>query len=142
MPTRFNIIKKGYDPVEVDSYIAALEAELKGYRDKTTAINNAIVNAQIAADNIIQNAKNQGRIIKENSVRQLADIAGSIAHQRQFLRGFIEEYNAVLGKYLQTIVEQDIALVGKKIDGLENYLVGFASELAEDLEIEKSRGIS
>jgi len=139
MSYKFNIVKKGYETSEVDARFADMEAELKRYIDKNSAINNAIINAQIAADNIIQNAKNQARIIKENSVRQLLDITNSIASQRQLLRGFSDEYNAMLDRYLRPVSDSDTTLVAKKIDALEAYLKGFSDELADELDGERNR---
>jgi len=142
MSERFNIVKKGYDPAEVDSYLTMLETELKNYREKNSAINNAIVNAQIAADSIIQNAKNQARIIKEGSVRQLTEISASIGSQRQLLKGFTEEYAAVLNKYMTAASNADMSSVAAKIDAFESFLQGYTGEITDELEVDRTKFIT
>jgi len=139
MPDRFNIVKKGYDPAAVDQYINHLEAELKSHRDKSGVINQAIVSAQQAADNIILNAKNQGRAMKEDTSRQLGEIAASVHAQRQLLNDFVREYNATVSKYLNAMDSQDLKMVSGKIDALETFLHSFAEEVKDDLQVEKKK---
>ena len=138
MSEKFELVKKGYDPKEVDVYIRALEVELRSYKDRDEVIRNAIVSAQQAADNIIQNAKNQARHMRENTAKQLEDISISIAAQRQMLSAFVREYEVLVSKYLKPIDNADFAAIYSKIDSLESYLKGFSEEVAEDIEIAKS----
>jgi len=141
MPDRFVVVKKGgYDPVAVDQYMDKLEMELRSHREKGATINHAIVSAQQAADNIVLNAKNQGRLIKESTAKQLEDISTSINSQRQLLNDFVREYNNIIAKYLKVMDSQDFKLVSGKIDALEAFLHSFSEEVHEDLEIEKKSG--
>jgi len=138
MTGRFNYVRKGgYDPAEVEHYVGELEAQLKLYKDKDAAINQAIISAQAAADNIILNAKNQGRTIRENVAKQLEDVSLSIATQRSMLNNFVDAYNAVIAKYLRVVDNEDFKTVSDKIDTLEAYLRDFSQEVHEDLQIEK-----
>ena len=137
MPERFSIVKKGYNPVEVDERLSALEEEVRAYREKDDAIRNAIVNAQIAADSIIQNAKNQGRTIRENTAKQLQDVSSSIVTQKRMLADFARDYNEMVSKYLTVTKNEDFKMISKKIDALEEYLKIYSEEVTEDLEIEK-----
>ena len=137
MSDRFNMVKKGYDPEAVDRYIATLEAQIETYREKDKAINNAIISAQQAADNIILNARNQSRVIRENTVKQMGDISLSVNAQRQMLSEFEREYIAVVSKYLRPTDNEDFVAIGSKIDALESYLADFSDEVSEDLELEK-----
>jgi len=136
MSERFVLVKRGYDTEAVDRYVAVLEAQIDSYRQKDRAINNAIVSAQQAADGIIVNAKNQGRIIRENTVKQLGDITLSINTQKQLLEDFVNEYNYVATKYLKLVDNEDFKAVVSKINALESYLADFSDEVVEDLEIE------
>ena len=122
MPDRFNIVKKGYDTTEVDEYIASLEEVVKSYKEKDTAIKNALISAELAADNIILNAKNRSVEMKDNSVRQLKDIAQSISTQKELLSDFQKEYEVFMQKYLQQVVQTDVKAVRDKIDALEVFL--------------------
>lgn len=122
MPNRFAYIKRGYDPDEVDAKIDSLEDIIKGYRDKDAAIKNAILSAQIAADNIIQNAKNQAAEIRTAAVEQIKDIQLSVVTQKDMLAQFQNEYNILAKKYLKDVNEEDIKVVAGKIDALEKHL--------------------
>ena len=85
---RFNIVRKGYCPEDVDAYLdtvkdylTKLEANQKSsmkeidrltnslieYKQKELSINNAIVNSQISADGILQDARNAADDIVKNA---------------------------------------------------------------------------
>jgi len=137
MSQRFNVVKKGYDTGEVDRYIESLYAKIKTYEEKDKAINNAIISAQQAADSIIINAKNQGKVIKENTAKQLNDIATSISTQRQMVADFANAYFSVASRYLKPMDNADFKAINEKINALESYLTDFSDEISEDLEIQK-----
>ena len=138
MTGRFNYVRKGgYDPAEVEHYIGELERQLKFYRDKDATINQAIISAQAAADNIVQNAKNQGRTIRENVASQLEDVSISISSQKTMLSNFVRDYDAILSKYLRVIDDEDFKGIVEKIDSIEAYLRDFSQEVHEDLQIER-----
>ena len=129
---KFNLIKRGYDPVEVDEYLQNLEEIIKGYKEKDSAIKNAILNAQLAADNIIKNAKLEAVECRKNAVNQIDSIIASVSMQRGMLESFRKEYNEMLEKYLQKISEDSIGRIGERIDALEKYLMQFSSDSIED----------
>ena len=137
MPNRFEYVKKGYDPEAVDRYIDMMELELRSYKEKSNAINQAIVSAQQASEGIIQNAKNQGRVIRANTAKQLEDVLISLATPRQWVTEFKEEYNNLVEKYLKTPNNKELNEITSKIDTLEAFLRSFSEEVNEDLEIEK-----
>jgi len=122
---KFSIVKKGYDIAEVDEYINMLEGVVKSYKDKDAAIKNALISAQLAADNIIQNAKNRSVEMKESSVKQLHDILNSLEQQKDMLADFQQEYEAQIQKYLHQIVPADMKAIGSKIDSLETFISKF-----------------
>jgi len=142
MADKFTIVKKGYDPAEVDKRLNMLEMEIKDYRDKDAAISNAILNAQLAADEILrkanvaadtimQNARSMSSRLNEKSADQVTSIIGSVKEQRSRLREFKEDYTALLSKYILKIDENDIALAENKAVELEGYLQKFVdNELA------------
>ncbi|MCL2855019.1 MAG: DivIVA domain-containing protein [Defluviitaleaceae bacterium] len=137
MSGRFAIVKKGYDTEAVDRYISTLEAQVDMYREKDMAINNAIVSAQRAADDIIYNAKRQSRVIRESVAKQVMDISLATDHQRRLLTDFAQEYSMIASKYLKVADNADFDNLSRKIDALEEYLTNFSEELTEDLELEK-----
>ncbi|MDR2903162.1 MAG: DivIVA domain-containing protein [Clostridiales bacterium] len=125
MPNKFNYVKRGYDPVEVDSYIETMETVIKSYKEKDASIKNAILNAQVAADGIILNAKYQSREIKESALRHVKEIKASVYLQKLMLKEFQEEYTGMLNKYMHIINNNDISAVRNKISVLEDYLDKF-----------------
>ena len=137
MSDRFSIVKKGYAPTEVEDYIRRLEDEIKSYKDRDATIHQAIISAQAAADSIVQNAKNQGRVIRENIAKQLEDVSLSIAGQKRMLAEFVEDYNDIISRYLRVIDNEDYKNIAEKVDGMAAYLQNFRQEIDEDLEIER-----
>ena len=126
----FNIVKRGYNPQEVDEYIETLEQVIKSYKDKDNAIKNAIISAQVAADNILKNTHLEVAEYKARSLELLQHILDSIETQKNHLQAFQDDYSNMLQKYLKPFEESDAAVVYEHIDELENYL----KELTESLE--------
>jgi len=129
---KFSIVKKGYDIAEVDEYINTLEGVVKSYKDKDAAIKNALISAQLAADNIIQNAKNRSVEMKESSVKQLHDILNSLETQKDMLGNFQKEYEAQVQKYLHHVIPEDIQAIRNKIESLESFISKFTQSEQED----------
>ena len=132
---KFTLIKRGYNPSEVDSYINTLDMVLKSYKDKDTSIKNAILNSQIAADNIVRNAELAADEIRRKAekdaseyrveaLKQLDDIRESIVRQKLFLNEFMHDYNTLISKYLQQYNENEITAIAVRIDELDKYLKG------------------
>jgi len=137
MPDRFMYVKRGYDPQEVDRYIESLEAVIKSYKEKDSAIKNAIISAQMAADNIVKNATIQVSDAKNQTLNQVKSISVSIAAQRAKILEFQQDYNAIIKKYVQNFNDGDIQVLMEKIDSLENYVskLGYqASEIGVPVE--------
>jgi cell division septum initiation protein DivIVA len=136
MPHSFPYVKKGYDPGAVDKHVGLLEAELKEYREKDAAIAGAILNAQIAADEILrkanvaaetiqQNARQLSARLNEKSADQIKSVINSVKEQRSRLNEFKSDYAALLSKYILTLEDNDISLAEKKAIELEGYLQKF-----------------
>jgi len=120
---RFSVVKRGYDMAEVDEYINKLEEVIKSYKDKDAAIKNALISAEMAADNIILNAKNRSYEMKESSVKQVQSILQSIEKQKEMMKAFQTEYEAQIQKYLHQVVQSDMTAISDKIDVLEAFLL-------------------
>jgi len=118
----FSIVKRGYNPQEVDEYIETLEQVIKSYKDKDNAIKNAIISAQVAADNILKNAHLEVVEYKQRTLSQLRYIYDSIEVQRSRMQSFQEDYNNMIRKYLRSFDESDAAVIYDRIDDLEKYL--------------------
>ena len=122
MPDRFTYVKRGYDPEEVDAYVNSLEEVIKSYKEKDNSIKNAIISAQMAADNIVRNANIQSEETRRAVAAQMYGIAQSVNEQRVRVREFQEEYTAFVKRYLSEFNEYDVNRINNKINELEAYI--------------------
>ena len=131
MPTSFSYVKKGYNPVEVDNYIETLENVVKSYKEKDSAIKNAIINAQIAADNIIKDAEKRSNDMSVQAIKKVELIRNSISAQRNLVKSFQDDYNTLVNKYVSNFNQKDVLPVYASISELEEYLTSLSSDFAE-----------
>jgi len=127
MPNRFEIVKKGYDPAAVDEYIETLEAVIKSYKEKDSAIKNAILNAQLAADNIVKNAETRSEEVKLTATRKIHELMESLAFHKQNLTNFKTSYNVLIRKYIRNINNVEFLELEEKIEMLEKSLKKYYS---------------
>ena len=118
----FTIVKRGYNPEEVDKYIATLEQVIKSYKDKDNAIKNAIISAQIAADNVIKNAHMQAEEYRAKVFEQMSDVKHAINKQRMRLKAFQDVYNNLIRKYLREVDDADMQELYGKLDDMEKLI--------------------
>ena len=128
----FSIIKRGYNPQEVDEYIETLEQVIKSYKDKDNAIKNAIISAQVAAENILKNTHMEAAEYKSRTLAQLKHIYDSIEKQRSNVQAFCDDYNDVLRKHLRPFEESDISMIYERISELEKYLRELSATVEEE----------
>ena len=128
----FSIVKRGYNPQEVDEYIETLEQVIKSYKEKDNAIKNAIISAQVAADNILKNTHLEVAEYKANTLAQLRFIYDSLEVQRSRVKTFQEDYENMLNKYLRNFDQSDLSVIYDRIDDLEKYLRELNSSAAEE----------
>ena len=122
MEDKFNIVKKGYDPTEVNRYIEKLEAVIYSYKEKDTAIKNALISAQVAADNIVKNAELEADKITKKALILMDKIQESIGEERALLQAFEKDYNVLIEKYVHKVNDVDIQKLRSRIDDMENYI--------------------
>jgi cell division septum initiation protein DivIVA len=119
---QFSYVKRGYNPEEVDKYVATLEQVIKSYKDKDNAIKNAIISAQVAADNVIMNAQMQAEAYKEKIVKQLTLVKDAVERQRVRVQAFQDVYTGLLRKYLREIEDSDFHDLYAKLDDMDKML--------------------
>ena len=126
----FEIVRKGYNPDEVDNYIETLEQQLEEYKEKSATINKAIINAQIAADNIIKaahsetdkilsQAKKEAQELKQTTINQIKYLKLNIANQKNLISNFKRDYEFLTEKYLNPLVTSDTDKVFEKLTEIE-----------------------
>lgn len=129
----FDIIKKGYNPIEVDRYIDELEAVIKSYKEKDAAIKNAIINAQMAAESIIgsaeaqagiiiKNAENEASEIKAETVRFLDKALEATVANKHHINSFRQEYHEMIQKYISPLDEDETARLIFEAEEAESYI--------------------
>jgi len=118
----FTIVKRGYSPEEVENYIGNLERIIQDYKEKDSSITNAIINAQVAADNIIKNAEVASNEIREMTISNLDNVYHSIDKQKQIVKDFQEQYYELVSKYLKDVQTTDFLDIFSSINELENYM--------------------
>ena len=130
----FSVTKRGYAPDEVDIYIQSLEDVIRSYKEKDNAIKNAIISAQIAADNMIKNAKLQADEYKTQIVRELDNVRVEVERERIKIREFEELYAALIRRYLLKLEEQDTSKLLNCLDEIDELLDHLAkSDLATNV---------
>jgi DivIVA domain-containing protein len=132
----FSLVKRGYNTEEVDAYISTLEQVIKSYKDKDNAIKNAIISAQVAADNILANARAQADEYKSKIRRQLQTVKDSIEVQRKRAQAFQDVYSNMLRKYLTEIEVKDTQDLHAKLNELEQIIDQLTN--LEELEAKSS----
>ena len=119
---QFTHVKRGYDPEEVDKYIATLEQVIKSYKDKDNAIKNAIISAQVAADNMIKNAKTQAEDYKTQISKELDKVRVEVDRQRMRIQAFQDVYNGLIRKYLTEVDGDGISELYSRLDDVDRLI--------------------
>lgn len=118
MKTSFNLVKKGYDPEEVQEYIQLLDKEIKTYKDKEQFISSALVEAQITAKNIIEDAKKQAQKIEDDAVDKLKDIKNKIEKSKEKIYQFQEDYTNFTKRFEASFNETELNKLLTSLDSI------------------------
>lgn len=116
---QFTYVKRGYDPEEVDRYIDTLEQVVQSYKEKDNAIKNAIISAQVAADNMVKNAKAQADEYKYQIAKELDKVTLEIERQRMRIRAFQDVYSGLVRKYLAEIQAEEMSDLFSRLDEVD-----------------------
>lgn len=132
MLDKFTYVKKGYDPYEVDEYVEKLEEMLKTYKQKDNTINNAIVSAQMAADNIINEANVKAAQMLSDTEIKIEQLKNILAMQKSIIDTFYTDYNALVNKYLSNLDGNDMITMYAKINSIEERINSLRSDRPSD----------
>jgi len=116
---RFNTMRNGYNIEEVNSYIATLENALAEYKEKDSAITNTMINAQIAADNIVKNAHLEAKDIRQETIAHLDSVSESLDKQRRMVTRFEKDYKELTERYLSNVEATHFKEALDKVDELD-----------------------
>lgn len=103
MAVKFSVVKKGYEPKEVEAYIEKLEASIDEYRQKEGAISNALISAEAASKQIIKAAEEKARDIivqaQDEMTEEITSVEKMIASEKKALDEFCSEYDTIVKNY-------------------------------------------
>jgi cell division septum initiation protein DivIVA len=154
MNNDFSIIRKGYDPQQVDSYITSLENIINKYREKEKAITQAIVSAQVISEQLISNAKNEAEQIKKDAKIRLSKMQSMLDAAEENLKEFQEDYGKLVSKYLVQFDEKNFQSLLEELHSIrdsfvlkenveqDSYEKTQAQRLFEQVNNEQPQGIS
>lgn len=114
----FPIVKKGYDPYTVETYLTNLQETLKNYQQKDNVINNAIVSAQVAADNIIHEANVKSAKMLADTEAKLEQMQNLLSTQANIIKTFENDYKELVKKYLSNFDANDVLKISSKINNI------------------------
>ncbi len=121
----FTIVRRGFEPREVDTYIVSLESQIEKrdkkieeYRSREDAISRAVVEAQMMADSIIEKAKEEASRLKEEATARLESLRAEALQLRNSLTEFQESYNRILRRYLYSSHCDDLRKLYDRLDEL------------------------
>ena len=116
-------MKRGYDPEAVNKHISTLMQVIKSYKEKDNAIKNAIISAQVAADNMLKNARLQAEDHKNQINQELEKIRQEVERQRMRLHAFQDVYTGLVRKYLTTLEDNDMVDLHNRLDDIDRLIV-------------------
>lgn len=114
----FNLVRKGYDPEEVDAYIYKLQEAIHNYQINEKAINQAIIQAEKAAQNIIAEAEAKAKRLEEDATIQLESLEKRLKQIRMKVDAFQTQYNQLLHRYIINMNNDDFSDLYDSIDVL------------------------
>lgn len=132
MATSFTMIKKGYDPNEVQEYISLLEKELAEYKSKEQFISQALVEAQVSAKNVIQQAKEQAQQIEKDAIEQLQSVREKIHESKDKLFQFEEDYASFIKRFAASFSEEELNKLLNSLDSIYATLEVTSGEMDDD----------
>lgn len=132
MATSFNMIKKGYDPKEVQDYISLLEKELAEYKSKQQFISQALVEAQVSAKNVIKQAEDQATQIERDALDKLQSVRDKIHESKEKLFQFEEDYASFIKRFSASFSEEELNKLLNSLDSIYTTLEVTSGEAEEE----------
>ena len=140
MSQKFAVIRRGYDPVEVDTYIHELESivstrnqELNVYKEKEAAINGSVIEAKQLAEKIVNEAEAKAVSIRkeaeldaekmhQEALDKMQDIRSKVSEMHGKLEEFKKAYNQILQQYLLSVRSKDMTALFEDLESFMNQL--------------------
>lgn len=134
MATSFTMVKKGYEPKEVQEYIRLLEKELESYKNKEQFISQALVEAQVSAKNVIEQAEQQAIQIEEDAFSKLEHVKEKIEQSKEKLYKFQDDYSSFIKRFSSSFNDEELNKLLTSLDSVYATLEGSGSTEEESDE--------
>ncbi|WZL81045.1 hypothetical protein QBE53_14755 [Vallitaleaceae bacterium 9-2] len=118
----FTIVKRGYDPEQVDHHIFLLNEELKQHKANAEAVTNAMVHAEMTARKIVEDAEKKADTIEGDAHQHLAALERKIKHIRMKLDAFQSQYNQLIHRYVISMNNDDFSNLYASLDKITKSL--------------------
>lgn len=116
--------KGGYETTEVDAYINSLEQQLKEYENKASAINKAIISAQMASDKMIKQANEETAAVIKKANEEAAAIVKKANEEKDKIMAEAQAASAALA----TNADQQLKDIRASIAKQKVLISGFDKE--------------
>lgn len=120
MLNSFSMVKRGYEPNEVDTFIRELEEAIVFYKMKEQYISQALVESQIASKKIIEEAEIRAFQIEKKSLIQLEHLKQELNDTKKRLQNFKNEYDTFMNNFKSSFDEDELLSFYDSLDDLSN----------------------
>lgn len=111
MSNSFSIIKRGYEPQQVDAFVRELEETIVSYKMKEQYISQALVESQATSKKIIEEAEICAFQIEKNALIQLEHLKQEINDTKKRLQNFKNEYDTFMNNFKSSFNDNELHTV-------------------------------
>ncbi|MCT4598846.1 MAG: hypothetical protein N4A50_13340 [Vallitalea sp.] len=118
MLNSFPMVKNGYEPQEVDTFIRGLEEAIVFYKMKEQYISQALVESQIASKKIIEEAEIRAFQIEKKALIQMEHLKQELNNTKKRLLNFKNEYDTFMDNFKSSFSESEMLSFADCLDEL------------------------
>jgi CRISPR/Cas system-associated protein Cas5 (RAMP superfamily) len=112
------MVKNGYEPQEVDTFIRGLEEAIVFYKMKEQYISQALVESQIASKKIIEEAEIRAFQIEKKALIQMEHLKQELNNTKKRLLNFKNEYDTFMDNFKSSFSESEMLSFADCLDEL------------------------
>ncbi|WP_105618603.1 hypothetical protein [Vallitalea okinawensis] len=135
MRQNFTTVRKGYSPEEVEKYISELENIIDYYKERESAITKAVINAEVTAENIVDDARVKAQDIEREALNRLNDVKEKTIQTKEKLEVFQKKYNILIQDYLVTLRSEEMVDLFDQLDEITDFLEVRDNKDTKEIEI-------
>lgn len=118
MLNSFPMVKNGYEPQEVDTFIRGLEEAIVFYKMKEQYISQALVESQIASKKIIEESEIRAFQIEKKALIQMEHLKQELNNTKKRLLNFKNEYDTFMDNFKSSFSEGEMLSFADCLDEL------------------------